>query len=150
MGGNAGGARVPAVHSLNKPSSSFASSGGRFKQWGKRDGDEAPPPGHYNVQVKWGRGRHGLLRGTSQRFRDKVVDTPAPGQYYSGTEKLARRGVAAITGHAGNPLVARSERFRAASPDTSPLGPGSYDTDYLYGNLNRPTFNITIAEDSAL
>lgn len=150
VGGRAGNAQAPTVHSLKKPSSSFASSSGRFTQWVRRGGDQAPPPGHYDVQSKWGRSRQGLIRGNSQRFREKAVDTPAPGQYYSGTEKLARRGVAAITGHAGNPLVARSERFRPTSPQPSPLGPGSYDTDYLYGNLNRPTFNITIAEDSAL
>lgn len=42
---------------------------------------------------------------------------------------------------------AQSPRFQQQVRSESP-GPGFYDTDYFYGGLTKPTFNMTIAEDT--
>ena len=47
-------------------------------------------------------------------------------------------------------LLSSAPRFQAAASRLGPgLGPGSYDPEFLYGNLNKPTFNMSIADASA-
>lgn len=37
----------------------------------------------------------------------------------------------------------------AGVPQDAVPGPGSYDTEYVYGSLHKRTFNMTIAEQEA-
>jgi len=71
------------------------------------------------------------------------VDSPGPGAYTSQSSiKPAppnRKNILQTTG----PRFMQTE---SAYAQPKP-GPGAYNVEHLYGNMNRPTFNITIAEE---
>jgi len=142
-----------APRSLQPKSSAFASKSKRFAGW-ERSAADLPPPGEYDVRPQWGKGARGLISSGGERFRapkDRVA-APGPGQYYDGvarltasTSKTGRSRANVFLSASARFQRSRTERERQALP-----GPGSYDPDFLYGNLNKPTFNVSIAEDSAL
>ena len=48
--------------------------------------------------------------------------------------------------HALGAAVLRAEGAAPVARLGPGLGPGSYDPEFLYGNLNKPTFNMSIAD----
>ena len=149
----------PNLNSKHLGTSAFASK----TQRGKVKIVEAPPPGAYDVakvasSENWSQGKKGLLGSGAARFkRGNSTQTgqssdPGPGQYsIQGTigrqkSALNRKGI---------PFVSTQKRF--ANVSGAPVendvirtpGPGSYDVDPLYGNFNKRTFNMTIAEQES-
>ena len=45
-----------------------------------------------------------------------------------------------------NIMCSGEQRFHALKEKVPVPGPGSYDSEFLYGNMNKPTFNMSIAE----
>tara|TARA_B100000795_G_scaffold236935_1_gene197326 strand:+ start:542 stop:1945 length:1404 start_codon:yes stop_codon:yes gene_type:complete len=103
----------------------------------------------YDVSMDWSKnalkGGKGVLGSGSQRFKHKNVDNEVgPGMYH--TEATF------IKPGAGNSegFVSKEKRFDFKRVISQEPGPGSYSPEYLYGNLNKRTFNMTIAEQEAL
>ncbi len=107
-----------------------------------------PEPGAYDVTKQWtaGRRRTGTMQHGPTRFSvagEGKADSPGPGAYE------APSGLRPAAPNRKNILQSTGPRFQPpesvyAQPKP---GPGTYDVEHLYGNLNRPTFNITIAEE---
>ena len=75
------------------------------------------------------------------KFKQKVVDNSiGPGAYHNPTPFSSNGGA----------FVSKKERFNFKQKASDDPGPGSYSPEYLYGNLNKRTFNMTIAEQEAL
>ena len=49
-----------------------------------------------------------------------------------------------------NVFVSTTGRFTGKNELVDVPGPGEYQPEYAYGNMIRPTFNIAIAENSAI
>ena len=139
----------PNLQPRHTGSSAFAST----TQRGEYSIIDAPPPGAYNVvdnkiHDNWHHGTgNGLLGSGATRFKDgkqKLIDTPGPGQYSQASSwknnNLNRKKVG---------FVSTQRRFGNGDEETNTYetpGPGSYNVDPLYGNFNRKTFNMSIAE----
>ena len=129
-------------------SSSFASSS---KRGAALKGDDVPPPGSYNVPSDWSAsalkkgGRKGVLGSGSERFNRKAMGEGGvgPGAYHTN------QGFVKAAENPKNVMVSTEKRFKPKRTQQVP-GPGAYDTEFLYGNLNKRTFNMTIAEQEAL
>lgn len=74
------------------------------------------------------------------RFNWKTNGVPGPGTYDSGVVSLH------IVKPRNGEMLVRSKRFENKIENIP--GPGAYDAEYMYGNLNKPTFNITIAKET--
>jgi hypothetical protein len=131
-----------------KPSAAYASNTKRFDAniGGK---DKKPAPGEYEISQKWVKGKQGLFFSGGDRFNHKIEnDLPGPGQYSNP--------IAAINIHTNSTSESTKHMISTAPRFEQPVkrrvgevpGPGSYDSEYLYGNLNRPTFNMAIAQAS--
>jgi len=126
-----------------KPSSNFVSNTQRFRSKKKM---QTPDPGAYNVNSKWttGKRRTGTMQYGTERFSESAPksDTPGPGKYYRqkkmGNASPNRRNV---FGSVEPRFKPKTSKYAIPNP-----GPGQYNTDNLYGTLNRPTFNMSIAE----
>jgi hypothetical protein len=136
----------------------FLSKAPRF-----RFGDDAPPvplapgPGAYNVATKLGRrGPHVSLKGQydshASRFSGagaggKVGAMPGPGQYNPSAGTFS-------TSVKKDATISKGLRFRGpgsgAPRGGDAPGPGHYDVEFTYGNLNQPTFNMKIASEAGL
>ena len=128
-----------------QPSAAFASQTRRGASL-EAAAAQAPPPGTYDVNINWTkqalRGGKGVLGSGSQRFKPKAVDNEVgPGAYYNPKSYIKEFG---------GGFVSKEERFDFKPKTSSEPGPGSYSPEYLYGNLNKRTFNMTIAEQEAL
>jgi len=131
-----------------KPGSVFSSITNRTLDKKPMD---VPPPGTYNVGSKWTTGSGaGLIASGGKRFEQPrpADQTPGPGRYQSkGALKPAgsnRKMIMQTTVPRFENTLLREQTEKNPVP-----GPGSYDTEYLYGNLNKPTFNMAIADASA-
>ena len=107
-----------------------------------------PEPGAYDVTKTWsvGKRRTGTMQYGPDRFTTPghdPIDTPGPGAYPSKSSlkpaPANRKNILQSTG----PRFQPSESVYAQPKP----GPGTYNVEHLYGNMNRPTFNITIAEE---
>jgi len=112
---------------------------------------DVPPPGTYNVGSKWTTGSGaGLIASGGTRFsKPRPADqTPGPGRYQS---KSSLKDAGSNRKMIMQCTVPRFEdALLRESTEKNPVpGPGSYDTEFLYGNLNKPTFNMSIADASA-
>ena len=103
---------------------------------------DVPPPGAYDIAQSWKKGSGvGLISSGEARFRaSRATDAvPGPGRYThaSSLKPTApnRKGI----------MVGSDARFRAPRAAAQP-GPGTYDPEFLFGNLNKPTFNMSIAD----
>ena len=108
---------------------------------------QGPPPGSYDVTMSWSKnalkGGRGVLGSGSQRFQQKTIENEVgPGAYYN-PQSFTKPS-------AGSGMGSKEKRFDFKQKISSEPGPGSYSPEYLYGNLNRRTFNMTIAEQEAL
>ena len=129
-------------------SSSFASTSKRGQAL--KPG-EVPPPGTYDVRSNWSTdalkkgGKKGILGSGSQRFKQKSSNNGGlgPGAYYKPQDFV--KNVENTT----NVMVSSEKRFKKKKSNNVP-GPGSYDTEFLYGNMNKRTFNMSIAEQEFL
>jgi hypothetical protein len=129
-------------------SSSFASNS---KRGAALKSSDVPPPGTYTVNSDWTAaalkkgGRTGVLGSGSERFNRKVSENGlGPGAYYNPNDSFAK-----VSENPSNVMVSTERRFKSNKALPVP-GPGAYDTEFLYGNLNKRTFNMTIAEQEAL
>ena len=142
----------PNQHKKTTGTSAFASR----TQRGQYQVVEAPDPGAYDVvgpsnQENWKRGTgNGLLASGAQRFKQAETDlafTPGPGQYKINGS-LGKLGKGTNRKRVG--FVSTEKRFSKKGGETIQTsrapGPGSYDVDPLYGNFNKRTFNMSIAE----
>lgn len=108
---------------------------------------QAPPPGTYDVQASWitGGSGKGVLGSGSQRFKQKASDNiVGPGAYHN-PQSFVKQGAGVSEG-----FISKERRFNFKAKVSDEPGPGSYNPEYLYGNLNKRTFNMTIAEQEAL
>jgi len=108
--------------------------------------NDVPPPGTYTLGSKWQTGSgQGLLNSGGERFEKtrNSEQTPGPGRYDS-TSSIRQHG-----NNRRNVMLTTSKRFEEKVPNQTNPGPGSYDAEFLYGNLNKPTFNMSIADGSA-
>jgi len=128
----------------NNKTSSFASASKRFEERGK-DRDAGPPPGAYDVNLKW-RSTSVVPLGSGPAERIPKINRTSgdigPGEYKIGSSIKVKNN------NRKNIMVSTQSRFGVADKkmvDAGP-GPGSYNADYFYGNLIQPTFNIAIAE----
>ena len=133
-----------------KPSPSFASASTRFNNLEALK-DIKPAPGAYEVGVKWKKGSQGLFHSGGNRFSYQEVDNgiPGPGQYNTPITAIK---VPEENEYGRKHMISAAPRFQGQSGPslsrskiTGP-GPGSYETEYLYGNMNKPTFNIALAQ----
>ena len=124
------------------------------KRWGTNSSSSpphAPEPGQYNVNVSWkAKKGKGIMESTAPRFNGKARgskdSTPGPGFYNSNSHSNA--GGPRYRPRGNKTFVSAAPRFdsSATSKKNFVPGPGSYDVEYLYGNLNKQTFNTSIAE----
>jgi|TARA_B110000091_G_C13733461_1_gene440087 hypothetical protein len=108
---------------------------------------QAPPPGTYNVKESWttGGGGKGVLGSGSQRFKHKSTDNEVgPGAYHNPQSYIKQSAGTTESWATGE------KRFDFRTKISQEPGPGSYNPEYLYGNMNKRTFNMTIAEQEAL
>ncbi len=133
----------------NKPSASFASTSTRFDHNNLLK-EVKPAPGEYEVGVKWVKGRHGLFNSGGTRF-NTLNDNglPGPGQYNAVVTAIPNHNNDVYEKPKGNHMISSAARFAesTSAPKAVP-GPGYYDSEYPYGNLNKPTFNMVIAQAS--
>ena len=97
-------------------------------------------------------GGKGVLSSGEKRFAPvsghaPLADAPGPGTYaFRSSIKVPKK-------NRKNVFVSKATRFNnnsiASRTAQAQPGPGSYDTEYLYGNLNKRTFNMTVAEQEA-
>jgi len=139
---------VSKQRSQAKASSFFSSGAMRFKPKAQKDG---PDPGAYDLSVSWEKGNpeSGIMTGMNERFNaaPPCSDGPGPGAYdLTKVTAMSRRPPHAVHNRKAI-LVSQEKRFfRPTAKDTTP-GPGAYDAEFLYGNMNKATYNITIAEE---
>lgn len=147
--GDGGGSIAGRSRPRGQQSSSFASTSKRGAALKSGDG---PPPGAYNVPSDWSAralkkgGKKGVLGSGSQRFNRKQYGEGGvgPGAYYN-PQSFATKNVDNPT----NVMVSTEKRFKPKKGSSVP-GPGAYDTEFLYGNMNKRTFNMSIAEQEFL
>ena len=125
-----------------KPSPMFASKANRFTT---AKASAMPSPGSYDVRQEWVQ-KHGkgILHSGAKRFvgkTPKAADGAGPGAYevaqsfkkpYANTKST----------------LSTEKRFATSSAkhNLTP-GPGAYDANVVTGDMNTPTYNITIAEE---
>jgi len=123
-----------------KPTATFASKEARVPEGSSSD---VPPPGTYNITTKWKVGTGvGLVASGGSRFKTSkaVAQNPGPGRY-SAASSFKRPNA-----NRKNIMCSGEQRFHALKEKVPVPGPGSYDSEFLYGNMNKPTFNMSIAE----
>ena len=136
-----------------KGSAAFISSSGRWNG-ATAQKQAVPEPGQYNVAIPWTQKQgKGVMESGSTRFRKNAAAAsqssggmPGPGAYNLPKTTL-RQPHKPIPGAKHTSFATGSPRFRQQKPSTRVPGPGSYDIEYLYGNLNKQTFNTTIAAE---
>ena len=131
-----------------QPSAAFASQTKRGADL-EAAAAQAPPPGTYTIRSDWSkaalRGGKGVLASGSQRFKEREPDNQVgPGAYHNPVSYIKP------SAGTGDVMVSKQERFDFRKKISNEPGPGSYSPEYLYGNLNKRTFNMTIAEQEAL
>lgn len=112
---------------------------------------DVPPPGTYNVGTKWTTGSGaGLIASGGQRFPKPrpAEQTPGPGRYQAKSSLKPAGSNRKMIMQTTVPRFEDTLMKDALEKNPVP-GPGSYDTEFLYGNLNKPTFNMSIADASA-
>jgi len=112
---------------------------------------DVPPPGTYNVGSKWTTGSGaGLIASGGNRFPKPrpAEQTPGPGRYQSKSSMKPAGSNRKMIMQCTVPRFENSLLKEQTEKNPVP-GPGSYDTEFLYGNLNKPTFNMSIADASA-
>jgi hypothetical protein len=125
-----------------RQSSAFASATRRFRPQRPEDG---PDPGAYDTRVSWQTGNRatGTLGSGPKRFRQaKPAEGPGPGVYtLPPAFKPARPNRKGV-------MVSTADRFKEGRPKAEQTpGAGHYDSEYLYGNMVRKTYNVSIAEE---
>ena len=126
-----------------KPLSSFASG---TRRSGETRIQDVPPPGTYEMPAKWSTGSgQGLLSSGGARFvtTKSAIQNPGPGRYD------AKSSLKPPNPNRKNVMCSVTTRFEHKDLSLKFPGPGSYDAEFLYGNLNKPTFNMSIADDSS-
>mmetsp|Transcript_16865 Transcript_16865/g.20809 ORF Transcript_16865/g.20809 Transcript_16865/m.20809 type:complete len:130 (-) Transcript_16865:94-483(-) len=112
----------------------------------KKHQDDLPDPGSYHVETNWvtnvgGKGHMSSLQPRIEAAKSAAKDLPGPGAYNTDCSTL-KKGSRNRKGK----FLSTSQRF----PDdakVSAIGPGSYDTEFVHGNLLSRTYNVTIAEE---
>lgn len=134
-----------------KQSSVFLSESKRFddaKETKKKQKELPPPPGAYDTSIRWdqAKGVASLGAGVKSRFEPARSETNAaigPGAYSIKSSIVPMKGQ-----NRRNVMMTSEPRF-PSKKSTSVPGPGSYDTQLMYGNLLKQTYNVAIAEQSA-
>lgn len=135
-----------------QPTSAFASKTARCTARSNISSEIRPEPGLYDVNMRWVKDTHPsrknvLMKGAGNRFRRTSSHVPlvGPGSYdlpssFDPHESEEQRGQV---------MVSTEKRFRRTQRKMmqETPGPGTYDDSMLYGNLNKRTFNITIASE---
>lgn len=127
-----------------KPSATFASKTTRFEKNNLTPG--LPSPGTYEVSQEWiNRRGQGILQSGSKRFNGTKTssesDTLGPGSY--NVSSSFKKPYA----NQKSSILSTEKRFKSLSKPLNTPGPGSYDSSIVYGDMNTPTYNITIAEE---
>merc|ERR1711871_1373934 len=102
---------------------------------------------NWTTDMLKGSGRKGMLSSGAKRFQSGTLSgaqSIGPGSYETkGSIKVDKRNRKKV-------FVSREQRFHSHSKVDRTPGPGSYDSEFLYGNMNKRTFNMTIAEQEAM
>ena len=142
-----------------KPQAVFVSMSSRLGKDPKDEGDEkgrgkreafaVPPPGAYEVEVKWLQTKYrfqnkgtGSFASSSMRFQAASAagendETPGPGNYRPENVNLDKKPVNFRTC-----FVSSERRFKPSS--TLSPGPGTYDSDDNTGSMLKRSYNVTI------
>lgn len=132
------------AHSPLKPSPMFASKSTRF-QPSEVEGS-MPSPGSYDVRQEWGRSYgQGVLRSGTKRFQAAKpiqADTIGPGAY-----DTCGSFNASYSNNTKRTTLSTEQRFKSFAKAVDTPGPGAYDVNIVTGDMNTPTYNITIAEE---
>ncbi|GMH62633.1 hypothetical protein TL16_g03520 [Triparma laevis f. inornata] len=121
--------------------SSFASSSKRG--YAKSSADVAPPPGTYDVSLKWAaKSVVPLHSGPASRIPTEKSTTAdvGPAQYNIKSQFAVKRN------NRKDIMVSTQSRWKGGGDQTP--GPSDYYSEYASGGMVRPTFNIAIAESS--
>ena len=110
-------------------------------------------PAKYRIEQKWilddAKERKNTLLKGSKRFHvpKHVAETPGPASYDT-TCGVNAKHVAEESTERDCVMISKEKRFLKpkSSADQTP-GVGTYNPEMLYGNLNRSTYNITIARE---